>query len=189
MSYMEQLKSAFREQIWEQEQVVQLRQKYAELDPRTQAIVQLSSLGAGALIMLGILISLLFGSFDRQSKIRDSEALIQYTKDAAKKIEEARRVTSGGTQSAGGLNTSAPLPELLEQVALRASVSRGSMEVVEGDPAVLKLSRVSIRQLVRIFFVLENQIPDIEWKKLSLDTQGDTKGYLWANIEVRRGGK
>ncbi len=185
---MEKLKAAFREQIWDQEQMLQLRQKFAELDPRTQAIVQLSSVGVAAVILLGFLVVLLLGSIDRQSQIRDKDALIQYTKDAAKKIEEARR--SGGPQNVGGLNADAPLPELLEQVALRASVNRGSLEITEGEPTIMKLSRVSIRQLVKVFFILENQIPGIEWKRLSLDSHGDTKGYLWADLEVRRtGGK
>lgn len=188
MNSFKKIKAALRESVWEQEQVIQLRQKFAELDPKSQAIVQLSAIGIAAIVLLALVGTLLSGSLQRKSRITEIEALVQYAKIAAGKIDASRRTGPGGLPGLSGINAAAPLPELLEQISLRASIGRGSIEMVEGDPTVLKLSRVSIRQLTRLFYILENQLPGVEWKKIALDSRNDTQGYLWADIEVRRAG-
>ena len=189
MSLFKKIQDTLRESVWEQEPALQLRQKFAELDAKTQGIVQLSAVGVAGLILFTALGLLISGTLDRKNKISEIKSQIQYVKDAATKIEASRRSGSTSMQGLAGLNTNAPLPELVEQIALRASIGRGSIEIGEGDPTLLRLSRVSIRQLVRVFYILENQIPGIEWKKLSLDSRNDKSGYLWADIELRRNGE
>ncbi len=183
------LQNDFKEQVWEQEQVVMLRQKFSELEPRQQAMIQTGAFALAVALVLGIPLWFASGTWERRERLAEINQKIQMLDQAAEQIRELRtRATTSGP-SLQGVDLSAPLPELAEALAMKASIAKGSIEVSGTNPVKLSLSQVSIRQLVRLSFFLENQVPQVEWQNFLIDARDDQEGYLWAEIQLSRKGK
>ena len=52
----------------------------------------------------------------------------------------------------------------------------------------VKLSRISLTQLVRMLYIIEESGAGASVEKLNVDAKTDLEGYLWATITVRKSG-
>ncbi|NUM88033.1 MAG: type II secretion system protein M [Bdellovibrionales bacterium] len=179
------LQNDFKEQVWEQEHVVFLRHRFTELEPRQQYLIQLGLAGLATLGVLGVLLAFASRAWDRQERLREINGKILMLDQAAEQIRDLKTRAATSGPSLQGVDLSAPLPELAEALAMKASIAKGSIEVSSTGSAVkLSLSQVSIRQLVRLFYFLENQVPGVEWQSLKVDARDDVEGYLWAEFQL-----
>ena len=185
----ERLKSWFKEQIWENEQIVKLRGQFSELDPQTQSYTILGSFAAFVVILIGSLVFVFLSTTTVKGRIQTLEEQIRYVQTAAEKIEENKalaRVQSFSPEFRD-LDKSLPLASFAEKVAQKAMVNKESFTVTDSAAgAELSLNKISLRQLVRILYFLEFAKAGIGVEKLIVDLKDDTDGYLWAQLTLKK---
>lgn len=187
----QRFKTEFREQIWDNEQVLKLRQKFSELDTQTQSYILIGSFSAFVLFLLVTFFALWGRAITVKSRIAEMESHIRYVQKAVTQIEEfrAQARNQGREPLLEGLDLSAPVNTFLERAALKSLIAKANIEVNGSGPtAELKLNKISLTQLVRVLFILEQAGAGTSVEKLSVDERGDTDGYLWAELSVRKGG-
>jgi hypothetical protein len=187
----QKLQTEFREQIWDNEQVLKLRQKFSELDTQTQSYIIIGSFAAFVLFLLATFFTLWGKTISVKSQIAEMETTIQYVQKAAVKIDELRsQAQSQGIEPLlEGIDPSAPVAAFLERASQKSLIAKGNVEVNgTGPTAELKLNKISLTQLVRMLFILENAGAGTSVEKLNVDAREDTEGYLWATMTVRKAG-
>ena len=189
------LQEQFRDQIWEQEEIVKLRTQFAELEPKTQQSILAGSLGLAASLILGFLLYLGYNAYSLKSKMAEIEDEVHYIQSANEKMDGLRRKIQE-QQNADPLtrdiDKNAPLPQFAEQVAKKASVTKDNLEILEKPSSKtestleLKLNKISLRQLLRVLFVFENAKNGVNITKVESDSKNDPEGYLWAVIGLQK---
>jgi hypothetical protein len=186
----QKFKTEFREQIWDNEQVLKIRQKFAELDPQTQSYIIIGSFAAFVLFLLATFFTLWGKTISVKNQIAEMETNIQYVQKAAVRIDELRQQaqSQGSEPLIEDIDTSAPVASFLERAAQKSLIAKGNVEVNAAGPgAELKLNKISLTQLVRMLFIIENAGAGTSVEKLNVDAKDDTEGYLWATMTVRKG--
>lgn len=187
----QKLQTEFREQIWDNEQVLKLRQKFAELDTQTQSYIIIGSFAAFVLFLLVTFFTLWGKTISVKNQIAEMEANIQYVQKAAVRIDELRqRAQSQGSEPLlEDIDTNAPVPAFLERAAQKSLIAKGNVEVgAAGAATELKLNKISLTQLLRVLFIIENAGAGTTVDKLKVDAKEDLEGYLWATMTVRKAG-
>jgi hypothetical protein len=188
----QKLQTEFREQIWDNEQVLKLRQKFSELDTQTQSYIIIGSFAAFVLFLLATFFTLWGKTISVKNQIAEMETNIQYVQKAAVKIDELRSQAQlqGVEPLLEGIDANAPLAAFLERASLKSLIAKGNVEVgaSTGGAAELKLNKISLTQLVRVLFIVENAGAGATVEKLNVDAKDDTEGYLWATMLVRKAG-
>jgi hypothetical protein len=183
----QKLQTEFREQIWDNEQVLKLRQKFAELDTQTQSYIIIGSFAAFVIFLLATFFTLWGKNISVKNQIAEMETHIQYAQKAAVKIDELRQQaqSQGAEPLLEDIDTNAPLATFLERAAQKSLIAKGNVEV---NGAELKLNKISLTQLVRMLFIIENAGAGASVEKLNVDAKEDLEGYLWATMTVRKAG-
>lgn len=187
----QKLRTEFKEQIWDNEQVLKARQKFAELDTQTQSYIIIGSFAAFVLFLLVTFFTLWGKTISVKNQIAEMETNIQYVQKAAVKIDELRaQAQSQGTEPLiEDIDTNAPVGAFLERAAQKSLIAKGNVEVSSaGGNTELKLNKISLTQLVRMLFIIENSGAGTSVEKLNVDAKEDTEGYLWATMMVRKAG-
>lgn len=187
----QKLQTEFREQIWDNEQVLKLRQKFGELDTQTQSYIIIGSFAAFVLFLLATFFTLWGKTISVKNQIAEMETHIQYAQKAAVKIDELRQQAQsrGAEPLLEEIDTNAPVATFLERAAQKSLIAKGNVEVAAGGAtAELKLNKISLTQLVRMLFIIENAGAGTSVEKLNVDAKEDTEGYLWATMTVRKAG-
>jgi len=189
----QKLQTEFREQIWDNEQVLKLRQKFSELDTQTQSYVIIGSFAAFVLFLLVTFFTLWGKTISVKNQIAEMETTIQYVQKAAVKIDELRsQAQSQGIEPLlEDIDANAPVPAFLERASQKSLIAKGNVEVgsaATGGATELKLNKISLTQLVRMLFIIENAGGGTSVEKLNVDAKDDTEGYLWATMTVRKAG-
>jgi hypothetical protein len=188
----EQFKAKFRTEIWNNEQIVKARQKFAELDSTTQSYVVIGSFTGFVLILLVSFFTLWGRTIAMKNEIAGIEETTRYVQASAVKIQELQEQASNDTADPmlEGFDAEAALPALLEAAGAKSLIAKPNVTVTDsGDHAEVKLNRISLTQLVRMLYLLEQSGANAVVDHLNVDAKDDTQGYLWASISVRRGGK
>lgn len=188
----QKLKTEFREQIWDNEQVLKIRQKFAELDTQTQSYIIIGSFAAFVLFLLATFFTLWGKTISVKNQIAEMETHIQYVQKAAVKIDELRQQaqSQGSEPLIEDIDTNAPVAMFLERAAQKSLIAKGNVEVggsAAAGATELKLNKISLTQLVRMLFIIENAGAGTSVEKLNVDAKEDTEGYLWATMTVRKG--
>jgi hypothetical protein len=187
----EKLKIQFRDQIWNNEQVVKARQKFAELDTQTQSYVLIGSFTAFVFILLISFFSLWGRAISTKNEIARMDETIRYMQTSATKIAELQEQAS--QESADplleGFDAEAPLAAMLEQAGQKSLINKTNVSVTEGDNgtrADVKLNKISLTQLVRILYLIEESGSGAVVEHLNVDAKDDSQGYLWTTLSVVR---
>jgi hypothetical protein len=187
----QRIQQEWKEQIWDNEQVLKLRQKFAELDTQTQSYVIIGSFSGFVLFLLLTFFVLWGRAISVKNQIADMEATVQYVQKASVKIEElkAQALQQGTEPLLENLNLEAALVPFLEQAVQKSLISKSNVEILpsQGSAAEAKLNKISLTQLVRMLYILEKSGAGTVVEKVTVDAKEDKDGYLWATLTVRKG--
>lgn len=187
----QRIQQEWKEQVWDNEQVLKLRQKFAELDTQTQSYVLIGSFAGFVLVLLLTFFVLWGRAISVKNEIASMEETIQYVQKAAVRIEElkAQAMQQGTEALLEGLNLELPVGPFLEQAVQKSLISKSNVEIVpgQGSTAEAKLNKISLTQLVRMLYILEKSGAGTSVEKLSVDAKEDKDGYLWVSLLVRKG--
>ncbi|MGZ3694015.1 MAG: hypothetical protein ACXWQO_07430 [Bdellovibrionota bacterium] len=189
----QRLKTEFKEQIWDNEQILKVRQKFAELDSQTQSYVIIGSFAGFVLILLLTFFTLWGKTILLKNELASMDDDIRYTQNAATRIEELK--AEARTQSSDSLlrdfDINLPIAALAERATQKSLISKSNVEVGEekNNGVIVKLTKISLRQLVRMLYLFEQSGAGATVEKLSIDSKDDPEGYLWAEILVRKAPK
>lgn len=186
----DKIKIEFREQIWDNEQTLKLRQKFSELDTQTQSYIVIGAFGFFVFLLFVTFIGFWVKATSLKSDIASMEDSIRYVQGAAVKIEELKM--QARSQSNDSLlrdfDVSAPIATFAERASQKAMIPKGNVEIAEakGNAVELKLNKISLRQLVRTLYLFEQSQSGAVVEKLNIDSKDDAEGYLWASLSVRK---
>lgn len=185
----QKLKTDFKEQVWDHEQMLKARQKFSELDTQTQSYVLIGSFGAFVLILLLSFFGLLGRTISLKTEIAALEDQIKFVQQSAVKIEELRAQAQQQNFEPllEGVDPSAPVGSFLERATQKALISKTNVEVTsDGNKGELKLSRISLTQLARVLYIIEKSKSGASVERYSVDAKDDLEGYLWAEFTVKK---
>lgn len=189
---LKRLKADFKEQIWDSEQVLKIRQKFSELDTQTQSYVLIGSFAAFVLFLLLTFFTLWGRTISVKNEIAAMDDTIRYVQKSAVRIEELRAAaqSQGYEPLLEGIDLDASVDTFLERATQKSLIAKGNVEVTppKGPLADVKLNRISLTQLVRMLYIIEHSGAGASVDKLTVDAKDDTQGYLWATITVRKPG-
>lgn len=186
----QELTAQLRESIWENEQMLMVRAKLQELDPKAQTVVIASGAGLALLLIFGTLGYAAYSTHSARSEIAAAEGSIAYLRQTAARMEDLRRQLreQGADTLSRDFDKTQPLPMMAEKAAARAAIAKESIEVAPQSPdsVELKLNKVSIKQIARLLFFFENAKLGVAVEKFSLDAKTDKDGYLWAVLHLKK---
>lgn len=187
----QRLKNDFREQVWDNENVLKLRQKFAELDTQVQSYILIGSFSAFVLFLLVTFFSLWGRSVSMKNDIAAIEADTLYAQKAAVRIEElkAQVSTQRSDPLVEGLDLTTPASVFLEHAAQKSLIAKANVEVSgEVGSGTAKLSRISLTQLVRMLYLMEKSGAGATVEKMNVDAKDNKEGYLWATFTIKKAG-
>ncbi len=182
-------KLEFREKIWDNEEVLKLRQKFSELDAQTQSYVLIFSFSGFVLLLLLTFFTLWGKTISLKNDVARMDEQIRLAQNSAVRIEELKAMEKNRTADAilRDLDISGTADVFAERVGAKALIAKPSVEITEkAGAAEMKLSKISIRQLVRLLYLLEKSGSGANVNKLSVDTKDDPEGYLWAQLTFKK---
>jgi hypothetical protein len=118
---------------------------------------------------------------------------IRYAQSAASRLEELK--AEQRNQSADALlrdfDLSLPVAAFAERATQKSLIAKTNVDIGEekGGTVAVKLSKISLRQLVRMLYLIEQSNAGASVDKLSIDSKDDPEGYLWADLVVRKAAK
>jgi hypothetical protein len=184
------IQTEFREQVWDHEQVLKLRQKFGELDAQTQSYVLIGSFAGFVAILLLTFFGLWIRTISIKSDLSTMDQEIRRAQVVAAKIEEAKAAERNKSSDPllATFDTSGAADAFAERVGQKALIAKSSVEVTNAKAATadLKLNKISLRQLARAIYLIEKSNSGASVEKLSVDARDDTEGYLWAQLTIRK---
>lgn len=179
-----------KDTIMESEAVLKIKAKFNELDAKSQTIAITSTIAGSALLLVLILTTVIYGSISTKLQIKEIDDTIQYLHSSVDKMDTLRRkIREKGVNSSplSDLDKSLPLPEFSEKVASRAAINKQSIEAKGSEQsAEIKISKISLRQLMRFLFFIETAKNGVHIEKLVIDEKDDPKGFMWATITLNK---
>lgn len=186
---LQSLQAAFREQIWDHEQVQKIRHKFGELDLQTQSYVIIGSFAVFVLFLLLTFFVLWGRAISMKSELAAMDEQIRFVQNAGVQIEELQeQVRSQASDPlVDGIDLQASAAAFLEAAVRKSLIAKSNVEITEsGKGADAKLNRISLTQLQRMLYLLEKAGAGTTVEKLTVDAKDDTEGYLWATLKVRK---
>lgn len=192
---------SLNEQQWFQE----LRGKWEELDAQSQLYVKAGSLGFLMLLLLLWVGSFIYSVYSYKSQVREKTELLSLLQSSN---DELKRLRMGAALPAGeSPNDTAPWPAFFEGIGSQAGVDKANLTVSaeksvtpaaptgaaskDAPPELAKeslfelsLKKVSVRQVIRMAFSIENSPRPVRLRNLTIDTQADPEGYMNATLHV-----
>lgn len=191
MQAINRLKAEFTEQIWNNEQVLKLRQKFAELDTQTQSYVLIGGFAAFVLVLLLTFFTLWGKTISLKSELARMDESIRMAQNSAARIEELKALDSArrADPMLRDFQTDGDASSLAERVGAKSLIRKDDYKVTgAGASASLSLTKISLRQLSRALYLIEKSGAGASVEKLNVTTKDDTEGYLWAEITLKKEG-
>lgn len=186
--FFSDVSSKLQDQTWYQ----QIKSKWEELDPQSRTYLTFAGIGIVALGALGGVLLSVLSVQSLKSELTEKHDLlnaIQGANDEMRKLRESVPSVAQGGDEGGDWKT------YFETKGGTAGVSKDILTVSEersgGESEMgreslfdISLKKVSIRQVVRMAFHLENGGRPVKLRALSIDTQMDPAGYMNATLSV-----
>lgn len=186
----ERIKLEFREQIWDNEQTLKIRQKFSELDTQTQSYVVIGAFSFFVFLLFVTFIGFWVKATSLKSEIATMEDSIRFVQSSAVKIEELKMQARNQSSDLllNDFDVNAPIGSFAERATQKAMIAKGNVEISDpkGNSVEVKLTKISLKQLVRTLYLFEQSQSGAVVDKLSVDSKEDPEGYLWATISVRK---
>jgi len=181
---------SLRESIQAQQWYQELQSKWEELDPQSRNYLQLAVTGVIVLTVLIVVLSFIFTVRGLRSEYSEKNELlsgIQSANDELKRLRESSGGLAAGEanpnwpayieQQAGGVG--------IDKAALTVSGERsgGSSDLAKELVYDVGVKHVSIKQVVRLAYAIENGSQPTKLRNLSIDA-ADPEGYMDATMSV-----
>jgi hypothetical protein len=172
----------------------QIKSKWEELDPQSRLYLSIAGMALVALLSLSGIASAVWSVQSLKRELADKHDLMNLIQTANDEMRRLRDLVpaaaQGGMEGEGGNWTAyfeakaGPATVSKEALAVSEEKSGGSSDLGKESLFTLSLKKVSIRQVVRYAFQLENGQRPIKLRSLSIDTQQDPAGYMDATLAV-----
>lgn len=191
-SRFQQMMASFSDWLSEQEWFRQLKSKWEELDTQSRTYIKAGGVGGGVLVILILLLNAVWGVHSLKAELADKQELLTHIQTANEELRRLREETAGSTATSGGNGAWAPYFEI---VGANSGVDKAALTVSGDKPGAtndqaketlydLTLKHVSIKQVVRYAFGVENGSRPVKLRNLSIDTHADPEGYMDATLSV-----
>jgi hypothetical protein len=180
--------------LGEQEWYLQLKAKWEELDPQSRVYLKAGAAGGSALLLLILFFSAVWSVHSLKSELADKQGLLSSIQSAN---EELRRLKdeASGSPAAGAATASGSWGSYFESLGQAAGVDKSSLSISSDKAGTttelaketlfdVALKHVSIKQVVRYAFNVENGNRPVKLRNLSIDTHADPQGYMDATLAV-----
>lgn len=204
--FFSQLSDKINEQSWFQE----LKGKWEELDPQSRMYLKFAGVGTGALLFVILTLSSLWSVHTLKKDLAERSELLSMIQSANDELHRLREAGPG----ASGTGEDAPWPGFFENVSVQAGMDKTVVEVSAEKPAPapvarekdkdrdkdkekdksepptkeslfdINLKHVSIKQVVRYAYYVENGSRPVKLRNISIDTKSDPEGYMNATLSV-----
>jgi hypothetical protein len=192
-SRFQQWSSSASDWLNEQEWFRQLKAKWEEVDPQSRTYIKAAGAGGAVLIVFGMLFSAIWNVHSLKSDLADKQQLLTLIQNANEELRRLRDETAGSPAANGG--GGGPWAPYFETVGANAGVDKAALTISPEKPGAnsdqaketlydLSLKHVSIKQIVRYAFGLENGSRPVKLRNLSIDTHADPEGYMDATLSV-----
>jgi hypothetical protein len=183
----------FSDWLGEQEWFKQLKAKWEELDPQSRTYVKAGAAFGSVLLTLILLLSAVWSVHSLKNELAEKQELLTHIQNGYEELRRLREESSG--LSAGGGGGAGPWPAYIETVGTNAGVDKSAYSLspeksgATSDQAKetlidLSLKHVSIKQIVRFAFGLENGSRPVKLRNLAIDTNADPEGYMDATLSI-----
>ncbi len=190
MQLLKRIQTEFQEQVWNHEQVLKLRQKFAELDTQTQSYVLIGSFGGFVLTLLLTFFTLWGKTISLKNELVRMDESIRMAQNSAAKIEELKALDSArrADPMLRDFDTGGDASSFAERVGAKSLIRKDDVKVNGGGQgtATLSLNKISLRQLARALYLIEKSGAGASIDKINIATKDDPEGYLWAEIKLHK---
>ncbi len=179
--------------LGEQEWFQQLKGKWEELDPQSRLYVKAGAASGSVLLFFILVLSAVWSVHSLKNELAEKTELLSQIQSANDELRRLRDETAGA--AAAGAQQTGPWPAYFESVGTGAGLDKATLTVSGEKPGAtsdqakeglydLGLKHVSIKQVVRFAFGLENGARPVKLRNLSIDTHADPEGYMDATLAV-----
>jgi hypothetical protein len=192
-SRFQQMMTSLSDWLSEQEWFRQLKGKWEELDAQSRTYLKAAGAGGAVLIVLMMLLSAVWNVHSLKGELADKQELLTHIQTANEELRRLRDETSGSAAAGGG--GGGPWAPYFETVGTNAGLEKATLTIGGDKPGAtsdqaketlydLNLKHVSIKQVVRYAFGIENGARPVKLRNLSIDTHADPEGYMDATLSV-----
>lgn len=190
MAFYDNYLSRIRDGLQDSPLVIELKSRYSDLDPKQQQLIAIGGIGLSLFIVLFFPLSLLLATHAQKKEIRELEEQTDYLNRSAMEIQELRQIIALQGQNVDTTVTAdTPSREVATKYLAQANVREESATIAEGaqpSSVTISLSKISLIQLRKLLFSLENSPAGIDLTQVDVDTKSDPKGYMWSTIAFRK---
>lgn len=188
--------AALTEFLNEQPWFQQIKSKYEELDPQSRTYLKFAAFGSSILLVIIIILSFIWSVYSLKSELTEKRkllSLIQVANDEMRQFQDI--IPSAASGGKGTDKDSVPWSTYFELLTGNAGLDKSALTISSEKAGNsndqtkeilfdLNLKHVNIKQVVRYAFFLENGQRPVKLRNLSIDTKGDSSGYLDATLSV-----
>jgi general secretion pathway protein M len=176
----------------DQEWFQQIRGKWDELDAQSRMYLKFAMGGGLAALLLFMTLSYAWGVRRQRLELGEKNDLLTLMKNAGDEVRRLRDANAAFNPAEGESSAWGPY---LETQAGTAGIEKASMtispektgtgsELAKESMIEVALKHVSIRQIVRLAFQLENGTRPVKLRNLVVDTKADPTGYMDATLHL-----
>ena len=186
---LSRLNEWFVEQIWFQ----QGKAKWDELDPNSKSYVKAGGLTLSLLMLMGIALSTVFGIHSLRREINEKQELLTLIQSGNEELRQLRDSSTG--VAAAGLATTGPWLSFFESILSTAGIDKSNFTIGPEKPGQgadttkealyeISIKHLTLRQVVKITYQLENGTRPAKVRGLNIDTHSDAEGWMDATLAV-----
>ena len=132
---------------------------------------------------------LLISTSSLKSEIADIEESTDYLNYTASEILELKQIISTQDQPKdSSITPSTPPKEIAQKYLATSNIREESYSIQEprADTVSIFLTKISLRQIMRLLYSLETSPGNLDVLQVDMDTKSDPKGFLWSTILFRK---
>jgi hypothetical protein len=186
MEFVNTISDKLSEQEWFQ----QLKGKWEELDPQSRSYLKMAGVASALILFLYLVVSSVWSIHELKKDLADKDDLLNVVQSANEELRRLRE--TGGAQvnaEVGNWSTyfeTTATPLGIEKAALTISAEKPgtSSEVAKESLYDIGMKKVTIKQVVKYAFQLENGSRPVKMRNISINTNADPEGYMDATLSV-----
>lgn len=185
-----ELINTISDKLSEQEWFQQLKGKWEELDPQSRSYLKMAGFASGVLLFVYLTFSSLWGVHELKRELADKADLLGVVQGAN---EELRRLREGGgsiNAEVGNWNnyfeSTAAQSAGIDKSMLTISAEKpgATSDVAKESMYDIAMKKVTIKQVVKYAFQLENGNRPVKVRNISINTNADPEGFMDATLAV-----
>jgi len=178
------------DKLSEQEWFQGLKGKWEELDPQSRSYLKVAGFASAVILFLYLVFSSIWTVHQLKKDLTDKTDLLNVIQNAN---EELRRLRESGapqvSADVGAWNayfetTATPLGIDKAMLTISADKPGASSEVSKESLYDIGMKKVTIKQIIKYAYQLENGNRPVKLRNLTINTNADPEGYMDATLAV-----